>query len=287
MRQMPWFRLYTEARTDAKLRSLSDEQFRVWFNLLCYAADQDAERGSIDMSEPFIVALEVSGGDEELLESTCHALSRLRMIECDGVTLTFTNFTRRQYDKPSDTPEQTRIRKQKSREKSRVNTGTSENVTPSHAQEKRREDKTRVEETRTDTLARPAHGRGAHYPEDFEKFWEQYPNKKAKDRALKAWLALRPSVELQATILAAIGRQRQGRDWLKDGGQFIPHPATWLNSAGWMDEVTPFTARSNGNGRASPQPSNGDISAANIDRALGLTPQSDGPYIETTGRIAS
>jgi len=124
MRQMPWFRLYTEARTDAKLRSLSDAQFRVWFNLLCYAADQDAERGTIDMSDPFIVALEVAGGDEDLLESTCHALSRLRIIEERDGVVTFVNFTRRQYDKPSDTPEQTRARKQRSREKYRENTGT-------------------------------------------------------------------------------------------------------------------------------------------------------------------
>lgn len=264
MRQMPWFRLYTEARTDAKLRSLSDAQFRVWFNLLCYAADQDAERGTIDMSEPFIVALEVAGGDEELLESTCHALSRLRIIEERDGVVTFVNFTRRQYDKPSDTPEQTRMRKQRSREKYRENTGTSEIVTPSHAQEKSREEKTRVEERRKEpTPARPAHGRGANYPEDFEKFWDQYPNKKAKDRALKAWQVLRPSAELQAAILAAIARQRQGRDWLKDGGQYIPHPATWLNSAGWMDEVTPYV-NGNGNGRASPAESNLERNLRNL-----------------------
>ena len=24
--------------------------------------------------------------------------------------------------------------------------------------------------------------------------------------------------------------------WKKDGGQFIPHPATWLNQEGWDDE---------------------------------------------------
>lgn len=98
--------------------------------------------------------------------------------------------------------------------------------------------------------ARPAHGRGAHYPEDFEKFWEQYPNKKAKDRALKAWRSLRPSAELQDAILAAIARQQMGRDWLKEDGRFIPHPSTWLNDAGWMDDVKPPGPASNG--RASP-----------------------------------
>lgn len=97
------------------------------------------------------------------------------------------------------------------------------------------------------TSARPAHGRGANYPEDFEKFWEQYPRKVAKDRALKAWRSLKPSPELQERMLAAIAQQRMGRDWVKDGGQFIPYPASWINDAGWMNEVTPYT-----NGRASP-----------------------------------
>jgi|GEM_PF-2708804 hypothetical protein len=32
--QMKWFKLHTEARNDAKLRSMSDSQHRVWFNLL-------------------------------------------------------------------------------------------------------------------------------------------------------------------------------------------------------------------------------------------------------------
>lgn len=100
--------------------------------------------------------------------------------------------------------------------------------------------------------ARPAHGRGAHYPEDFEQFWEQYPRKVGKDRALKSWLKLRPDAELRDVMLAAIAKQRMGRDWMKDGGQFIPHPSTWLNDAGWMNEVVPYTAATNGKSKPTP-----------------------------------
>ena len=28
-------------------------------------------------------------------------------------------------------------------------------------------------------------------------------------------------------------------DWIKDGGQFVPYPATWLNAKGWEDEIPP------------------------------------------------
>lgn len=136
MSGMPWFRMYYEARTDAKLGSLSDAEFRVWFNLLCLAAEGDDERGTVDMSDPFIVAVEVAGGDEELLSRACHALSRLKVIEQRDVTLTFIKFADRQYNKPSDRPEQTAARKRKSRAKPQQPSqkpNVSRDVTPSHA----------------------------------------------------------------------------------------------------------------------------------------------------------
>lgn len=42
--------------------------------------------------------------------------------------------------------------------------------------------------------------------------------------------------ELLALMVTAIGRQRQSKDWIKDSGQYIPHPATWLNGRRWEDE---------------------------------------------------
>jgi hypothetical protein len=38
-------------------------------------------------------------------------------------------------------------------------------------------------------------------------------------------------------LLAAIEKQKQGWDWLKEGGKFIPHPEKWLNYDGWLNEV--------------------------------------------------
>ena len=40
------------------------------------------------------------------------------------------------------------------------------------------------------------------------------------------------------TLLEAIEKKKRSQDWLKDGGQFIPYPATWLNAGGWEDEET-------------------------------------------------
>lgn len=59
MSRYPWFRMYSEARVDAKLRSLSADEFRVWFNLLCLASETGDGRGTVDMSDPFTLSLNV------------------------------------------------------------------------------------------------------------------------------------------------------------------------------------------------------------------------------------
>ncbi len=39
------------------------------------------------------------------------------------------------------------------------------------------------------------------------------------------------------TLVAAIERQKCSSQWSKDGGQYIPNPATWLNQGRWTDEL--------------------------------------------------
>jgi hypothetical protein len=71
----------------------------------------------------------------------------------------------------------------------------------------------------------------------FAEFYAAYPRKRNKGHAEKAWLRLSPDADLQAVIHAAIGNAIKRDDWRKEGGAFIPYPATWLNSRGWEDEV--------------------------------------------------
>ncbi len=74
-------------------------------------------------------------------------------------------------------------------------------------------------------------------PEAFTTFWKAYPKKTGKGAALKAWTKLSPPIE---AVLSSLEWQCRQPDWLRDQGQFIPHPATWLNRRGWEDE--PFNA---------------------------------------------
>ena len=72
----------------------------------------------------------------------------------------------------------------------------------------------------------------------FATFWEQYPKKVAKPQALKSWKKIKPAGQVLADLLAGLKKQKASADWLKDGGQFIPYPTTWLNGRRWEDEVT-------------------------------------------------
>ena len=71
--------------------------------------------------------------------------------------------------------------------------------------------------------------------ERFERFWAVYPNKVKKPAALKAWTRINPDGATTDAIIAGVERETRSRQWTKDDGEYIPHPATWLNQRQWED----------------------------------------------------
>lgn len=74
---------------------------------------------------------------------------------------------------------------------------------------------------------------------DFERFWSLYPRKVSKAGAIKAWAKLKVTADLFDLMAASLAAWTLSADWTKDGGQFIPHAATWLNGKRWEDELPP------------------------------------------------
>jgi len=71
--------------------------------------------------------------------------------------------------------------------------------------------------------------------EEFDQFWMIYPKKVAKADARKAWIQtkdLRPDI---AKLLSAVTAACKTEQWMKSGGSFIPHAATWLRGERWDD----------------------------------------------------
>lgn len=72
--------------------------------------------------------------------------------------------------------------------------------------------------------------------QNFDRFWSEYPRKMKKGDAEKVWVEVKPDQELVDTIMSALDVAKKSHDWTKDGGQYIPYPATWLRAKGWEDE---------------------------------------------------
>lgn len=89
-------------------------------------------------------------------------------------------------------------------------------------------------ESETNTPQVPK-GTGIYSPR-FEQFWKEYPKRVGKGAAWKSWQRMSPVPPFES-ILSAIQKHRTSDQWKKDGGQFIPHPATWINQRRWEDDM--------------------------------------------------
>lgn len=107
-----------------------------------------------------------------------------------------------------------------------------------------------VIETKTESDTEPKANRNPHQTPDtrrkqpptpkgaddaFSRFWSAYPRKVGKGAAEKAWSKARINGHAD-DVIAAVEQQAASEQWRKDGGQYIPNPATWLNQRRWEDE---------------------------------------------------
>lgn len=71
----------------------------------------------------------------------------------------------------------------------------------------------------------------------FDRFWAVYPRKTGKGKAEDSFAKYKPDDELTEIMIRAVEAAKRTPQWQREGGQFIPHPATWLNQRRWEDEV--------------------------------------------------
>lgn len=71
----------------------------------------------------------------------------------------------------------------------------------------------------------------------FDIFYNAFPKHKSRGQAEKVWNKINPDQPLLQKMLDTISKFKNSEDWIKDGGKYIPHPATWLNAKGWEDET--------------------------------------------------
>jgi len=91
-----------------------------------------------------------------------------------------------------------------------------------------------ITNTITNTITKPL---PKSFSDGFDDFWISYPKKIGKQKTLEIWIKIKPDQSLLKKMLEKIELFKQTDQWKKDRGQFIPHPATWLNQERWEDEI--------------------------------------------------
>ena len=217
MNKRPAFQFYpADWRKDPQLQMCDMATQGIWINILCCMWEAN-EEGKLEGSwEDFarLLGISVIEFKKFFIQAKRHKFCDVlqNVTECDGnVTL----INRRMYAAFLER-ERAKRGMRKHRASSRY-----ENVTPPSSSS-----------SSSSSSKNPPNP-----PRGFDTFWKSYPRKIGKQAAFKIWKKLNPTKELLAKILTAIEQQKKCEQWQKDGGQYIPHPKTWLNEGRWDDEM--------------------------------------------------
>lgn len=155
---------------------------------------------------------------------------RIQKVDGGWMVLNYTKY--REYDY-SDSPDAIRMREKRAKERDehiRTCSNNSEHV--------------RTIDEHSASASVSSFSSGINTPEEktiiyslpFSAFWSLYPRKVGKDAAWRAWQKLKLTQEDCTVIAAALEWQKKSEQWTREGGQYIPHPSTYLNAGRWKDE---------------------------------------------------
>lgn len=231
MTEVKWIKITTDMFDDEKIRLIEsmpegDAILVTWIKLLTLAGKTN-DSGTIYLTETIPYT-------EDMLSTICRrplqiirlalqTFEKLEMIAIENGIINIVNWEKHQnIERLQQIREQTRTRVARFREKQRL---LSEPVTLRNAEV------TQQNKNKNKNIYMLKNG--------FNLFWERYPKKLAKRDAERAFDKINPDEKLFNLILEKLELYKQSEAWLKDGGQFIPYPATWLNGRRWEDEITP------------------------------------------------
>lgn len=212
-----------------KVNQMTDFQFRVWVNLITYVDDygRGDARPAIIKGNCFPLRERLTTKDIEAALNALAGIGCVSLYEVDGKPyLYFPNWESHQVirNKKSKYPAPPPIESNLISIESNCNQ-LQANVSVIQSES----------ESISESNARTREGGlGAK----FEIFWRSYPKKVGKGAAETVFKRIKPDDALLTTMLNAISKAKTSPQWTKDGGQYIPNPATWLNQRRWEDEPT-------------------------------------------------
>lgn len=212
-RTPPWIKLYRDILDDPEWHELPPEAAKILVMLWVIASEDETKEGILPDEKKLAFRLRVS---EKHLEVILSQLSNF-VIQTD-IKLISNRYqsvpVADELQSATDTPRYQSDAPERAGEETETETET---------------------EGETDTCAAQVQRNGLM--DRFERFYAEYPKKKNRGDAEKAWRALKPDEDVTEKIIAAVKVARTTLDWTKEGGQFAPYPAKWLRVKGWEDQI--------------------------------------------------
>lgn len=248
MAGMDWFRWHHGSVTDPKFALVArkagaslPDVLAVWTYLL-ETASQAIDRGDFGVVD--CEALDCVFDfppTETRTEDILKAMAGRELIDGTRITAWEKRQVRREREDLTSTERKATSRAKKNNIKPIHTIGN--HVTPSHTidnQKTPRVEESREEENKTEpTALSPSISKSQESETEtelaFVQFWFIFPKKVAKPAAFKAFKAQK-AVGKIALILSDVAKRSKTEAWLKNGGEYIPNPATYLNGRRWEDE---------------------------------------------------
>jgi predicted phage replisome organizer len=233
MADVKWIKIVTDIFDDEKIRFIEtlpqgDSMIVIWFKILCMCGKSN-KGGYLMMTDKIAYTDEMLSSifnkNINFIQLCINTFKSLDMIEVVDNRYYVSNWEKHQsVEKLDQIREMTRIRVARHREKQQQlelssNVTVTQNVTQCNALDKDKE----IDKDKEEDL--------------FNLFWKAYPKKKSKGNAEKWFKKNKPNKALVDLMIAKIEELKKTKEWQKEKGQFIPYPASWLNSKGWEDEV--------------------------------------------------
>jgi hypothetical protein len=215
-----WFRQYESTMDDPKVQMLSDWLYRAWHTLLCFASKCGGEFTDNPEVLSFVLRRSV-----EVVNDTMKTLVDAHLFDKTKKGYKPHNWDKLQYKSDTSTGRVKQFRKRFR------NVSETPNETPPEQIQSRAD-------TETEKKVIPARTRASKtldVPEGFEDWWAEYPLKKSKIDAIKAFRKAVPSlVQLDHLIACtrSFARAVKGKE-----PEFIKHPGGWLRGQLWSDHA--------------------------------------------------
>ena len=215
-----WWRAYDDAASDPKLGLLSDELHRAWFNLMCIASANDGEFPPI---KQIAYTLRVKPERAAAIMAELHSAGLLDKTETGFAPH---NWNKRQYKADVTDPTASERMKRYRSNKRNDRNATVTQLRPETEADTETETESEKKETREAAL-------DDGWPSDFRvQFWEAWPNKVGKPKAMNELERLRRRGVPWLPIMDGLHRYKRtkppDRPWL--------NPATFLHQERFNDQ---------------------------------------------------